>query len=79
MTQELEPHEEWLELLEEALDCGAISRDPAHGIAKQVVAQGVNSLSPKQKQIFDSEIWPALRPLQIARDRSRNLDRVHSD
>lgn len=71
--------EEWTELLAEALECGALASDPAHGVAKQVVGQGVDSLSPIQRRIFDREIWPTLRPMQIARDRERNIERVLSE
>ena len=74
-----EPHEEWMELLEEALECGALTADPAQGIARQVVGQGIDSLTQKQKLIFAREIWPRLRPKQIARDRERNIERVLSE
>lgn len=74
-----EPHEEWMELLEETLEGGAWTADPAWGIAKQVVGQGIDSLKPIQRRIFDREIWPMLRPMQIARDRARNIERVLSE
>lgn len=74
-----EPHEEWMELLAEASEGGAWTADPACGIAKQVVGKGVDSLNPIQRRIFDREIWPTLRPMQIARDRERNIERVLSE
>lgn len=76
---DIEPYEEWMEFLEETLDGGTFTTNPALGIAKQVVGQGINSLSEKQKQVFDQQIWPALRPLQIARDRRRNIERILSE
>lgn len=64
-----------MELLEEALDAGTFATDPALGIAKQVVHQGINSLTDKQRLVFDHQIWTALGKMQRVRDQQRDMER----
>lgn len=47
--------------IQDLVDEGLLEEDtPAHGIAKQVVEQGYESLSDKQRRVFDTVVTPAL-------------------
>lgn len=48
--------------IEDLLDEGELELGtPAHGIAQQVIHQGFNSLTPKQRTLYDSVVVPALK------------------
>jgi len=50
------------ESIQELLDEGSISdSEPAYGVAKQVIHRGYDSLSPKQRTLYDAIIIPALK------------------
>jgi hypothetical protein len=60
MNSDLE-REEFLSILEELIDEGLLVRDsPEHGAAKQYIAQGVSSLSNKQKFNFETKVHPLI-------------------
>lgn len=52
---------EFYEAIQDLLDEGIIdSKDDAAGVARQVISQGYQSLTPKQKTLYDNVIIPAL-------------------
>ena len=54
-----------LESIQELIACNKLTANtPAHQAAKQVYHQGYDSLSPKQKNLFDIIIVSQLRKLQ---------------
>lgn len=45
----------------ELVDAGDLEEGTkAHGIAQQVINRGYESLSPKQRYVYDNEVWPYL-------------------
>lgn len=55
---------ELLELLQEAIDSGALDEEAdrnAIGVARQVVDMGYDSLTPKQKGLYNAKVAPAIK------------------
>lgn len=64
---------ELYELITDAVDEGYIEEGtPAHGISKQVVDRGYDSLSDKQRWVYDTVVVPALEKLE----RDREVERL---
>jgi hypothetical protein len=65
--------EQLYDAIEDLLAEGELEKDtPAYGIAQQVIHNGYNSLTPKQRTLYDAVVTPALkrrgeelRPIQI--------------
>jgi hypothetical protein len=50
------------EAIQDLLDEGMLEEGtPAYGIAQQVIHTGYDSLSPKQRTLYDAVVVPALR------------------
>lgn len=65
MEYDFEAHE----LLQSAVDEGLIEDDSiAHGVAKQCIDQGYDSLSAKQKAVYDNQVVPHLTKLVERRE-----------
>lgn len=57
------------ELLQEAVDASLIENNSkAYGIARQCIDQGYDSLSDKQKWVYDHEVIPHFEKIQIQQD-----------
>lgn len=53
---------ELAEQIDELIDSGDLEEGtPAHGIALKVVNEGYDSLSPKQRYVYDKYVWPLVR------------------
>lgn len=52
--------------------------EPAYGIAQQVIHEGYDKLSDKQRHVYDSVVIPALDALHQERERNR-FDSILSD
>ena len=47
--------------IEDAVDAGWLEEDtPAYGVAQKVIYEGYESLSPKQRYVYDTYVVPAL-------------------
>lgn len=54
--------EELYEAIEDLVEEGELETGtPAYGIARQVIHQGYNSLTPKQRTLYDAVVIPALK------------------
>ena len=63
---------ELYETVSDAVDEGHLEEGtPAYGIAQQVIDQGYDSLSDKQKWIYDNKVLPALKAMQKEREADR--------
>jgi hypothetical protein len=52
---------ELYELIEDLADEGYLEKEtPAYGIAQKVIHDGYDSLSPKQRHVYDTVVVPAL-------------------
>ncbi|HEV7339839.1 MAG TPA: hypothetical protein VGO06_27985 [Bosea sp. (in: a-proteobacteria)] len=50
------------ELIQDLIDEGELEENSdAHGVARQVIHQGYDSLSPKQRTLYDAVVVPALK------------------
>lgn len=71
---------EYSELLSDMLDDDRLREGtPAYGITKQLIDQGEESLSPKQRQVFDAIVVPELRRFAMWRERKDNIARLNRD
>lgn len=60
---------ELYEAISDAVDEGYLEEGTsAYGIAQQVVDQGYDSLSDKQKWVYDNKVLPALKGVQEHHD-----------
>ncbi len=60
--------------IEDLVGCGDLEEGtPAFGIARRVVHQGYDSLSPKQKHVYDALVVPALVRLHERNETNRIL------
>ena len=65
MDYDFESHE----LLQDAVDEGLIDEGSAsHGVAKQCIDKGYDSLSDKQKAVYDLQVVPHLKKIVERRD-----------
>jgi hypothetical protein len=65
MDYDFESHE----LLQDAVDEGFIDENStAHGIAKLCIDQGYDSLSDKQKAVYDLQVLPHLKKIGKRRE-----------
>ena len=56
--------EELYLMIEDLVDEGELEKDtPAYGISQQVIHQGYDSLTPRQKSVYDKIVVPALERL----------------
>jgi hypothetical protein len=68
------------EMISDALDEGYIVEGTAaYGIARQVIDQGPESLSERQKAVYEQRVWPALKKLQERRDTARQRELMERD
>lgn len=68
------------DLVSDATDEGLIEEGtPAYGVAQQVINQGYDSLSDRQKWVYDHRVVPALRRLQEQRDAERARELLERD
>ena len=57
------------ETVSDAVDEGYIEEGtPAYGVAQQVIHEGYDSLTDKQKWVYGHQVLPALKGLQEERD-----------
>lgn len=62
------------ELLQEAIDKGMIEeKTAAHGVALQCIEDGYDSLSPKQKAVYDLQVQPHLAKLGEQREVAQRI------
>ncbi|MBJ3777549.1 hypothetical protein [Acuticoccus mangrovi] len=53
---------ELADMVEAAVDAGYLEEGtPAYGVAQQAIDFGLDSLTPKQRWVFDHVLWAALR------------------
>lgn len=61
--------------VEDLIDSGEIERgEPAYGIAQQVIHSGYESLSPRQRTLYDAVVVPALTRLAEINEVNRILN-----
>jgi len=71
---------ELYETVSDAVDEGFIEEGtPEYGIAQQVIHQGYESLTDRQKWVFDHKAWRALKGLQENRDAERRRELLERD
>ena len=71
---------ELYEAVSDAVDEGYLEEGtPAYGIAQQVVDQGYDSLSDKQKWVYDNKVLPALKGAQEYHDAERRRELLERD
>lgn len=60
-----------IEVIEQAVEQGLLEEGtPPHGIALKVAHEGLESLSPKQRHVYNKHVLPALA--EIAEDNANN-------
>lgn len=65
MDYDFESHE----LLQEAIDRGYIEENSdAHGVAKQCIGRGYDTLSEKQKGVYTHQVLPHLKKIVTDRE-----------
>jgi hypothetical protein len=68
------------EMVSDAVNEGFIEEGTAeYGVAQQVVHQGYDGLSERQKWVYDYKVLPALRALQDDRDTERRRELLERD
>ena len=68
------------DLVSDATDEGLIEEGtPAYGVAQQVINQGYDSLSERQRWVYDNQVLPALRTLGEQREAQRRRDLFERD
>ncbi len=55
-------------------ELGLDEKSPAYGIAQQVIHMGYNSLSAKQRYIYDTEVAPLLKEQAEDEEMARRYD-----
>ncbi|MCH9049492.1 MAG: hypothetical protein IIA72_00155 [Proteobacteria bacterium] len=61
--------------IEDIVDCGDLEKDEAaYGVAQQVIHRGYESLSPKQRKLYDAVVVPALVRLEERNEVTRVLN-----
>lgn len=68
------------DVVSDAVDEGYIEEGtPAYGVARQVIHQGYDNLSERQKWVYDNRVIPALKSLQEKRDAARHRELLERD
>jgi hypothetical protein len=68
------------ELISDAVDESYIEVDtPAYGIAQQLIHQGYNSLTVRQKVVYDDRVFSALKRFQKMQDAKHRRELLERD
>lgn len=68
------------DLVSDAVDGGYIEEGtPAYGVAQQAIDQGYESLSDKQRWVYDNHVLPALKALQASREAEARRELLERD
>ena len=68
------------EMISDAVDEGYIEEGtPEYGVAQQVIHQGYNSLTDRQKWNYDNRVFSALKRFQEMRDAQRRRELLERD
>ncbi len=78
LADELELHE-MIEYVLEHYPLPTAEQQRAAGIAKQLLARGLSSLSDKQSRLFNRVFWPLLRDRQAQLDTERRAYLMSKD
>ncbi|HVQ07416.1 MAG TPA: hypothetical protein VMS43_03170 [Allosphingosinicella sp.] len=71
---------ELYEMVSDAVDEGHLDEESAaYGIAQKFIHEGYDSLSDKQKWVYDNRVLPALKGLQEDRDAERRRELLERD
>jgi hypothetical protein len=71
---------ELYEMISDAVDEGYIEEaTPEYGVAQQVIHQGYDSLTDRQKWVYDNRILSALKRFQGMQDAQRRRELLERD
>jgi hypothetical protein len=73
-------NEEFADSVSDVFEEGyVVGHKAAYGIGQRIIHQGLDSLTPKQRTIFDAVISPAMRRRYSYLERQRNMELVRYD